>query len=100
LLGGCTARIPNPGPLRPGSATTNATLTRVWSGADSATGLTLQAFFNSAGQADFIRGDGVQFTGPAVFDTRTAANQFVLAVTGQAASGGTHYGIVTVLTAT
>jgi hypothetical protein len=42
---------------------TNASATGFWLGTDSATGLTLQAFINSAGQADFIRGDGVQYVG-------------------------------------
>ena len=43
--------------------TTNASATGVWSGTDSTTGLGVTALINSAGQATFIRSDGVQFVG-------------------------------------
>ena len=45
------------------STPTNASATGVWSGTDSVSGLTITALINSAGQADFIRSDGVQFVG-------------------------------------
>ena len=34
----------------------------MWTGTDSVSGLTVIALINAAGQATFIRGDGVQFT--------------------------------------
>jgi hypothetical protein len=45
-----------------GSGTSNASATGVWSGNDSVSGLGVTALINAAGQATFIRGDGVQFT--------------------------------------
>lgn len=45
------------------STTTSQSALGIWSGTDSQSGLALQAFVNSAGQADFIRADGVQYTG-------------------------------------
>jgi hypothetical protein len=42
---------------------TNASAAGLWSGTDSATGLTIVAVINSTGQADFIRSDGTQFVG-------------------------------------
>lgn len=45
--------------------TTTQSATGVWSGSDSVSGLGITAIINSAGQATFIRSDGVQFTGSA-----------------------------------
>ncbi|HXY97603.1 MAG TPA: hypothetical protein VEH00_11580 [Steroidobacteraceae bacterium] len=54
-------------------STTNASATGVWSGTDSVSGLSVTAFINSAGQATFIRGDGVQFFGTAQVSADTIA---------------------------
>lgn len=48
-----------------GTTTSTASAAGIWSGIDSATGLELNGFISSAGQADFIRSDGVQFVGTA-----------------------------------
>jgi hypothetical protein len=53
--------------------TTNASATGVWNGTDSVSGLSVTAFINSAGQATFIRGDGVQFVGTAQISGDTIA---------------------------
>lgn len=53
--------------------TTNASATGVWSGSDSVSGLSVTAFINSAGQATFIRSDGIQFTGTAQISGDTLA---------------------------
>jgi hypothetical protein len=45
------------------STTTDQSATGYWSGTDSVSGLTITGLINAAGQANFIRGDGVQFTG-------------------------------------
>ena len=45
------------------STGTAATPAGIWSGTDSQSGLALTGFINSAGQADFIRADGVQYVG-------------------------------------
>lgn len=45
--------------------TTTQSATGVWSGNDSVSGLGVTAIINSAGQATFMRSDGVQFTGSA-----------------------------------
>jgi len=54
---------------------TNASATGVWSGNDSMTGLGITALINSAGQATFIRSDGVQFAGPVQVSGSTLAVQ-------------------------
>jgi len=54
---------------------TNASATGVWSGSDSVTGLGITALINSAGQATFIRSDGVQFVGPVQVSGSTLAVQ-------------------------
>jgi hypothetical protein len=79
-----------------GSTTTNASATGVWSGSDSVSGLGLTAFINAAGQAAFIRSDGVQFVGTVQVSGNT------LAVTvdgytdfGNTFSDGSTYGIGT-----
>jgi hypothetical protein len=46
-----------------GTITTDQSATGVWAGTDSATNLAVTGIINSAGQATFIRSDGVQFTG-------------------------------------
>lgn len=51
------------GSSSPAVASTTANPTGVWKGTDSVSNLTLVGFINTAGQADFIRADGVQFTG-------------------------------------
>jgi hypothetical protein len=45
------------------TTTTNASATGVWSGTDSVSNLAVTAFINSAGLAEFIRADGLQFVG-------------------------------------
>lgn len=55
------------------STTTNASATGVWGGTDSVSGLGVSAFINSAGQATFIRSDGVQFVGSAQVSGDTLA---------------------------
>ncbi len=46
-----------------GSGGTTQSATGIWSGTDSTSGLSVTALINSAGNATFIRSDGVQFTG-------------------------------------
>lgn len=55
------------------SSTTNASATGVWSGSDATSGLTVTAIINAAGQATFIRSDGVEFTGTADVSSNTLA---------------------------
>ncbi len=55
------------------STTTDQSATGVWSGSDSVSGLTITAFINSAGQASFMRSDGVQFDGTAQVSGNTLA---------------------------
>jgi trimeric autotransporter adhesin len=80
------------------TATTNASATGIWTGTDSATGLTLQAFINSAGLADFIRADGAQYIGT----VQVSGNTLSLSVDGYTnvgttfSSGSSSYGIGTV----
>jgi hypothetical protein len=70
----------------------------IWSGTDSASGLTLEAFIDEAGQADFIRGDGVQYVGT----VQVSGDTLVVSVDGYTdfgasfSSGGATYGIGTV----
>ena len=45
------------------STTANASAAGIWTGTDSASGLTLTGIVNAAGLADFIRSDGVQYVG-------------------------------------
>jgi hypothetical protein len=60
ILGGCNSTLND----ATGSGTTTpASATGVWTGNDSVSGLTVIALINAAGQATFIRGDGLQFTG-------------------------------------
>jgi hypothetical protein len=55
------------------TSTTNASATGVWSGSDSTSDMTVTAIINAAGQATFIRSDGVQFVGTADVSTNTLA---------------------------
>jgi hypothetical protein len=55
------------------SSTTNQSATGVWSGTDSVSGFTVSALINSAGQASFIRSDGIQFVGSAQVSGSTLA---------------------------
>ncbi len=59
---GCNGDLGSSGSSSSGTA---ASAAGIWSGTDSATGLTLTAFVNSSGQADFFRSDGAQFVGTA-----------------------------------
>ena len=76
--------------------TTNASATGIWGGTDSATGLSLIGYINSAGQGVFIRGDGVQFVGA----TQVLGDTLVAAVVGYTDFGttfndGSNYGLGT-----
>jgi hypothetical protein len=79
------------------STSTNASAMGIWSGTDSASNLTLLAFINSAGQADFIRADGVQYVGTVQITGSTMALTVGgYASFGTAFSGGTSgYGVGT-----
>ena len=55
------------------TSTTNASATGIWSGSDSGSGLGVIALINTAGQATFIRADGVQFVGSAEVSGSTLA---------------------------
>lgn len=75
---------------------TAASATGVWTGTDSVTSKTVIALINAAGQATFIRGDGVQFTGA----VQVSAGNLVAAVAGytdfsSTFSDGSTYGIGT-----
>jgi len=59
LFAGCNTDLDN----NSGSTSTDQSATGVWSGSDSVSGLGVTAIINSGGDATFIRGDGVQFTG-------------------------------------
>jgi hypothetical protein len=63
LLAGCNGGSSLAGSDSSGSTTTTESAAGLWSGTDSASGLTLVAVINSTGQADFIRSDGTQFVG-------------------------------------
>jgi len=79
------------------STTTDASATGVWSGSDTVSGLGVTALINSAGQATFIRSDGVQFVGTVQVSGTTLATA-VDGYTdfGNTFSDGSTYGIVTV----
>jgi hypothetical protein len=77
--------------------TTNASATGLWSGMDSTSGLGLTALINAAGQAVFIRSDGVQFFGT----VQVSGNTLAVTVDGysdfpQAFSDGSTSGLGTV----
>jgi hypothetical protein len=80
------------------STTTNASATGVWSGTDASTDLSVTAIINAAGQATFIRSDGVQFTGTA----DVSANNLAVTVDGYTNfpttfADGSNHGIGTVM---
>jgi hypothetical protein len=56
-----------------GSMPMDASATGIWSGTDSVSKLAVTALINSAGQAVFIRADGVQFAGTAQVSGNTLA---------------------------
>jgi hypothetical protein len=75
---------------------TNASAAGLWSGTDSATGLTIAAVINSTGQADFIRSDGTQFVGSVqVSGDAIAATLGVYADFGTAFGDGSTHGLGT-----
>lgn len=74
----------------------DASATGVWGGTDAATGLSVIGYINSAGQAVFIRGDGVQFVG----STEVSGDTLIAAVVGYTDFGtsfndGSTYGLGT-----
>lgn len=79
------------------SSSTTASATGVWSGSDSVTGLGVTAIINSAGQAVFLRSDGVQFAGNVqVSGTTLAATVDGYSDFPNNFSDGSNYGIGTV----
>ena len=81
-IGGCNATIygggSNPMP-------TNASATGIWGGTDSVTGLSVAGYVDPAGEAVFIRADGVQFAGA----TQVSGDTLVAAVVAYANFGST-----------
>jgi len=71
LAVGCNATDNGSGSNSTG--TTNASAAGVWSGTDASTGLTVTAIINAAGEATFIRSDGVLFVGTADVSANTLA---------------------------
>lgn len=70
--------------------------TGIWEGTDSVTGTTVTGYVDSAGNAVFIRSDGVQFVGP----TQLSGDTFVAAVIGYSSfpatfADGSNYGLGT-----
>jgi hypothetical protein len=80
------------------TTTTNASATGVWSGTDSVSNLAVTAFINSAGLADFIRADGLQFVGTVQISGSTldVAVDGYSNLGGTAFSDGSTYGVGTV----
>jgi hypothetical protein len=64
---------------------TDASATGIWGGTDSVTGLNVAGYVDPAGEAVFIRSDGVQFAGP----TQVSGDTLVAAVVGYANFGST-----------
>jgi hypothetical protein len=94
LIAGCNAS--SLGGSDTSSTATNASATGVWSGTDSLSGLTITALINSAGQADFIRSDCVQFVGSVqVSGTAFAGTLGVYANFGSAFGDGSTHGLGT-----
>ena len=69
LTASCNSSLDNTS----GTTVTNASATGVWSGTDSVSGLPVSALINAAGEAVFIRGDGVQFFGTVQVSGNTLA---------------------------
>jgi hypothetical protein len=80
------------------TTSTNQSALGIWSGTDSQSGQALKAFINSAGQADFIRADGVQYIGTVQIsgDTLTLTVDGYTNVGSDFCSGCGSYGIGTV----
>jgi hypothetical protein len=75
---------------------TNASATGIWGGTDSVTGLSVAGYVDSAGEAVFIRSDGVQFAGA----TQVSGDTLVAAVVaytnfGSTFNDGSTYGLGT-----
>jgi len=75
---------------------TNASATGIWGGTDSVTGLNVAGYIDSAGEAVFIRADGVQFAGT----TQVSGSTLVAAVVaytnfGTTFNDGSTYGLGT-----
>ena len=75
---------------------TNASATGIWGGTDSVTGLSVAGYIDSAGEAVFIRADGVQFVGA----TQVSGDTVVAAVVaytnfGSTFNDGSTYGLGT-----
>jgi len=75
---------------------TNQSATGIWDGTDSVTGLNVAGYVDSAGEAVFIRSDGVQFAGA----TQVSGDTLVAAVVGYTNFGsmfndGSTYGLGT-----
>ena len=75
---------------------TNASATGIWGGTDSVTGLNVAGYVDSAGEAVFIRSDGVQFAGA----TQVSGDTLVAAVVaytnfGSTFNDGSTYGLGT-----
>ena len=93
ILASCNSTI---GDDTTSGTTTNASATGFWSGSDSVSGDTVLALINAAGQATFIRSDGLQFTGT----VQVSGSNLVTAVDGYTPfpntfSDGSSYGIGT-----
>lgn len=93
LAGGCNSTLDD---ATGSGTTTTQSATGVWTGTDSVTGDTVIALINSGGLGTFIRGDGLQFTGP----VQVSGSTLVAAVVGyqdfgNTFSDGSTYGIGT-----
>lgn len=93
ILASCNSTI---GDDTTSGTTTNASATGFWSGSDSVSGDMVLALINAAGQATFIRSDGLQFTGT----VQVSGSNLVTAVDGYTPfpntfSDGSSYGIGT-----
>jgi hypothetical protein len=92
-IGGCNSTMYD---NSSSGGTTNASATGIWSGSDSVSGLGITALINAAGQATFIRSDGVQFVG----SVQVSGNTLAVTIDGYsdfpaAFSDGSTYGIGT-----
>lgn len=66
---------------------TNASATGIWGGTDSVTGMNVAGYIDSAGEAVFIRSDGVQFAGA----TQVSGDTLVAAVVAYTNFGSTFH---------
>jgi hypothetical protein len=75
---------------------TTASATGIWGGTDSVTGLSVAGYIDSAGEAVFIRADGVQFVGPAQVSGATLVAAVVVYTNfGSSFADGSTYGLGT-----